>query len=473
MTDIDSWPEFWHDEFLMWETLYNLGFKDENIFVFYEDGDDVTIQTTRYNLSRYNGINSIVDYNANRNTILAFIATLEGGDPEEGIPQLTENDFLFIWTFGHGYNYINDSYLTVRDSSISDSQLASYLDEIPFDKRVIWMQQCNSGGFIDDLDGSNTIIITACEDDENAYQADDVDPDGTDSYENEIWDDTTYYHGEFNYHGLNSVNLETIVYNSLSAPDQNSDGKTSIQEIYDWVDSTESSKTQHTEGITTYGPQHPQIDDDGNNASSVFIDVDPPEVTISGSIVSSHPNISWSEPSGIQDIDEYEVWRYRTAAGGGYTLRATVTGTSYTDPTIVVSRVPPFNTVSYKVKVVDNAGNKSDYSNIEWFYDSSTSKPIVISDGNTNIPAEFALKQNYPNPFNPETKIQFGLPEDSNVRIEIFNLQGQVVATLLNGALSAGFHTTTFDATSFPSGVYFYKLVAGNFTDIKRMLLVK
>ena len=96
-----------------------------------------------------------------------------------------------------------------------------------------------------------------------------------------------------------------------------------------------------------------------------------------------------------------------------------------------------------------------------------------MNNENTNIPSSFLLNQNYPNPFNPETKIQFGLPEDSNVKIEIFNIQGKIVTALVDGALSAGYHTATFDATSFPSGVYFYKIVAGNFTDIKRMLLVK
>lgn len=89
------------------------------------------------------------------------------------------------------------------------------------------------------------------------------------------------------------------------------------------------------------------------------------------------------------------------------------------------------------------------------------------------IPTAYSLKQNYPNPFNPETKIQFGLPKDSNVKLEIFNLQGQIVSTLVDGALPAGFHTASFDATPFPSGVYFCKIVAGNFTDIKRMLLIK
>jgi hypothetical protein len=319
----------------------------------------------------------------------------------------------------------------------------------------------------------NVVNQTACESDESAYRADDIDPDGADSNENEFWGVVSYNHGEFNYHSLNAVNLETIVYNSLSDPDQNSDGKASIQEIYDWADSTESSKTQHTIGTHTFGPQHPQIDDDGNNANSVFIDVDPPTVTISGSVVNNHPKISWTAPSGIQDIDEYEVWRYRSVSGGGYSLRATVTVTTYTDTQVDVYRTSERNKAYYKVKVVDLAGNKSNYSNVKWFYDNAVNKPIATSDENTNLPTKFSLKQNYPNPFNPVTKIKFDLPEDSQVNLLVYNSRGQIVATLLNDHLEAGRHTIDFNAAHLPSGVYFYRISAGKFTDVKRMLVIK
>jgi hypothetical protein len=469
MADFDSWPEFWHDLFLMWETLYKMGIKDENIFVFYEDGDNVTGLDYRYDFTKYQGINGIVDYNANRLTILDFLEDMEYG--ENGAPELTENDFLFIWTFGHGSILGNDTSLTVRDGTITGSEFSSRLNYLTFDKRIIWMQQCYSGGFIDDFSGTNIVIITACKPTENAFRADDDYPDGTDSLENEIWDDDSYNHGEFNYHGLNALNLKTIANNSLSIPDKNSDGRTSMQEIYDWADSTESSKTQHQKGTETFGPQHPQIDDAGNIANSVFIDVDPPEVTISGSVVNNHPKISWTAPSDIQDIDEYEVWRYRTASGGGYTLRAKVTGTNYTDNGIYVQRIPPFNKVYYKVKVVDNAGNKSGYSNVIDFWDNSTSKPITM--GKNSIPNKFALDQNFPNPFNPVTKINFDLPTDSQVKLIVYNISGQIMETLVNEQLEAGRYHANFDATNYPSGVYFYKIITESFIDVKRMLVIK
>jgi hypothetical protein len=90
------------------------------------------------------------------------------------------------------------------------------------------------------------------------------------------------------------------------------------------------------------------------------------------------------------------------------------------------------------------------------------------------IPMEFALGQNYPNPFNPTTSISYAIPVQANVTLKVFNIVGQEVATLLNNEVqNRGSHIVTFDARSLATGVYFYRLEAGKFNEVKKMLLLK
>jgi hypothetical protein len=83
------------------------------------------------------------------------------------------------------------------------------------------------------------------------------------------------------------------------------------------------------------------------------------------------------------------------------------------------------------------------------------------------------LKQNYPNPFNPSTTIEYALPQNAQVTLKVYNVIGQEVKTLANGVEPAGVHSIKFDATNLTSGVYFYRLQAGSFSQVNRMLLLK
>ncbi len=83
------------------------------------------------------------------------------------------------------------------------------------------------------------------------------------------------------------------------------------------------------------------------------------------------------------------------------------------------------------------------------------------------------LKQNYPNPFNPTTQIQFGLPLQSHVKLDVYNINGQKVKELLNVPLSAGLHTITFNAENLASGIYIYRLITGNQILTNKMILMK
>ncbi len=101
---------------------------------------------------------------------------------------------------------------------------------------------------------------------------------------------------------------------------------------------------------------------------------------------------------------------------------------------------------------------------------------VVYSDGNEvelALPGTFGLNQNYPNPFNPTTEISFTLPQASIVAVEVFNINGQKVDVLASGSFTAGTHVVTWDASSKPSGVYFYRLTAGENVVTKKMVLMK
>jgi len=89
------------------------------------------------------------------------------------------------------------------------------------------------------------------------------------------------------------------------------------------------------------------------------------------------------------------------------------------------------------------------------------------------LPSEYTLRQNYPNPFNPSTTIGYDLPQSSEVRLDVYNVLGQRVATLVNMAQQAGRHEITMDASHLSSGVYFYHFTAGEFRQIKKMMLLK
>jgi len=83
------------------------------------------------------------------------------------------------------------------------------------------------------------------------------------------------------------------------------------------------------------------------------------------------------------------------------------------------------------------------------------------------------LEQNFPNPFQSRTQINFGLPQDSNVRIDLYSVNGQRVKTLVNDWRNAGDHELLFDAGSLSSGMYFYRIVVDGYSDTKKLLLVR
>ncbi len=128
-----------------------------------------------------------------------------------------------------------------------------------------------------------------------------------------------------------------------------------------------------------------------------------------------------------------------------------------------------FRLFNARLKIYGDGGNTSIDLSGTGVEDTTTSVYVTESA----LPKQFQLKQNYPNPFNPETTIRFELPSPEKVTITIYNNRGQVVSELINHAYPAGYHSVTFDAVRFSSGLYYYKIQAGQYTDTRKMLLMK
>jgi hypothetical protein len=139
----------------------------------------------------------------------------------------------------------------------------------------------------------------------------------------------------------------------------------------------------------------------------------------------------------------------------------TVTGNGTTTETRSYSfteRVTTGN-YSYRLKQIDFNGN-FEYHNLS-------------SEVNVGVPSEFAISQNYPNPFNPSTKIDYDIATDGNVSVVLFDMSGREVAKLVNDFKTAGYYTVNFNASNLSSGMYFYRISASNFSQTKKMVLVK
>jgi hypothetical protein len=92
---------------------------------------------------------------------------------------------------------------------------------------------------------------------------------------------------------------------------------------------------------------------------------------------------------------------------------------------------------------------------------------------NSIIPEGYSLDQNYPNPFNPSTTIEFSLPKSEFVELKVYNILGKKAATLVANKLNQGNHTYTFDGKNLASGIYYYQLTAGDYREVKKMIILK
>jgi hypothetical protein len=116
------------------------------------------------------------------------------------------------------------------------------------------------------------------------------------------------------------------------------------------------------------------------------------------------------------------------------------------------------------------AQRTAEYAQIQTALDGAV--PAAAKNINA-LPAEYTLHQNYPNPFNPSTTIAFSLPRSASASLKVYDMLGREVGTLVNGYTTSGMHEIQFNAANLASGIYLYRLTSGNFTEVKKMMLVK
>lgn len=175
------------------------------------------------------------------------------------------------------------------------------------------------------------------------------------------------------------------------------------------------------------------------------------------------PLLDWNDVSGAA------TYNVQVSLNSGFTTtvlnQTGVTASQFT----VASGLLANNTQYFWRIAAVNPGGTSAWSTVWNFRTGLTS----VNQLGGEIPKEFKLYDNYPNPFNPVTKIKFDIASNSEVSLVVYDILGKVVATLVNDKLSAGVYETSFEGNNMASGVYFFRLNAGSYTSIKKMVLTK
>ncbi|MBN1302418.1 MAG: T9SS type A sorting domain-containing protein [Melioribacteraceae bacterium] len=184
---------------------------------------------------------------------------------------------------------------------------------------------------------------------------------------------------------------------------------------------------------------------------------------VNGVATSGQIALQWDDNTIDEDFRYFAVYKAQSQISDISALSpvATTVDPEYTD-----TDVQSGNSYYYVVTAYDFSGNQSNASDQVNF-------TITGVESEFGTPDEFVLSQNYPNPFNPSTEIRFGVPENSNVTITIYNAVGKEVAVLVNKYFASGYYTYRWDASNQASGVYFYEMKSNNFRKTQKMLLVK
>ena len=279
--------EYWYDLVLMYNMLVEKGFTHDHIYVLYGLGTDFASTHADYQNPYPSPITDYAVSRANIQNIFNWLAT---GNAAEGIPALTNNDFLFVWWMGHGGGgaHCNTSFsVSTTAESVTDAELATWTGAITYRRRAFVFMTCHSGGAMDNLQGSTTVTMPSC----TCTQGSD-----SDTYD--------VVHGEWTY-WVDGALRELLPTGAVVNSDADSNTLVSLQETFNWGSGQPMSST-------------PQLSDVGGIAPCVFIRLEEPGEDIE--IYSrDHVNDDATVPSN------YETWYHgpdlwvRHAQDGGTT----------------------------------------------------------------------------------------------------------------------------------------------------------
>ena len=171
------------------------------------------------------------------------------------------------------------------------------------------------------------------------------------------------------------------------------------------------------------------------------------------------------------DLSSYEISRKISEEGDYWKVMGTTKDNLFIDDSIFYAPFGGLVTLNYRIRAKDVQNLYSVYSDIESIRIELNHKVTDANELNTD--KEFRVYQNYPNPFNPSTKINFSIPTSEFVTLKVNDMLGKEVATLINEERPTGNYVVKFDASRLSSGIYFYTLKAGNYTQTKKLILIK
>jgi hypothetical protein len=227
----------------------------------------------------------------------------------------------------------------------------------------------------------------------------------------------------------------------------------------------------------TAAPNDTQVKEDDNTTNVAIGTLSPKDVSLPVEFYAYEARaeqgqvlLTWITESELEN-QGFDIYRSISVNGdyvkiNGQRIRGAGTSSERHEYSYVDDRIDQDGNYYYKIADVDLNGRTRLHG------------PVSVFVEAVQIPEEMILEQNYPNPFNPDTKIQFGLTGESRVKLQIYNLRGELIRTLVDGNRAAGYHDITWDGTSdagiiMPTGVYIYRLQTDNFVDTKKMVRTK